>query len=236
MKTLAMALGVVLVALVAAAAYVWWPSAPAGVPFAEDGNVVRDNPGQRPGVWYLVYEKPGQPGLSVELDLSRTVIPSLVQGQRVHVEGTRSGGVVAVESITPVEETGLAIKLYYYNPALDQGVGGVQCSERGLVAVERVIPQTTTPLRDSIELLLRGELTAEERAQGIETEFPLAGLALQSASITDGVATLTFSDPQNKTVGGACRTGILWHQISATAKQFPTVREVRFMPEELFQP
>ncbi|MCR4330791.1 MAG: GerMN domain-containing protein [Patescibacteria group bacterium] len=132
--------------------------------------------------------------------------------------------------------TGIAIRLYYYNPANDQGPGGVQCSKNGLVAVERVIPETSTPLTETIKLLLRGEISQEEKIQGITSEFPLAGVSLISASIQDGVATLTFSDPQNKTSGGSCRVAILWAQIEATAKQFETVKSVRFVPEELFQP
>lgn len=133
-------------------------------------------------------------------------------------------------------DTGLHITLYYYNPALDQGPGGAQCSKKGLVALERVIPQTTTPLMDAIRLLLRGEISPEERARGVTSEFPLAGVTLTGASIQNEAATLTFDDPQNKTGGGSCRIAILWAQIEATAKQFSTVKTVRFIPEELFQP
>ena len=129
-----------------------------------------------------------------------------------------------------------SIKLYYYNPTKDIGPGGVQCSRAGLVAVERSIPKTSTPLTDSIKLLLRGKLPAEEKAQSITTEFPLTGLSLVGASIIGSAATLTFFDSQGGTVGGSCRVAILWYQIEATAKQFPTVTSVRFMPEELFQP
>ncbi len=140
-------------------------------------------------------------------------------------------------TLTPVaSETGTRVMLYAYNPSLDQGPGGAQCSRKGLVAVERVLPQTVTPLNDSIELLLRGELSDEERSQGLTTEFPLPGVVLKSATITDGVATLTFDDPQGKTGGGSCRVAVLWAQIEATAKQFPSVTSVRFLPEELFQP
>ena len=140
-------------------------------------------------------------------------------------------------SVPPTaSETGIPVKLYFYNPDLDQGPGGAQCSTKGLVAIERVLPQTATPLKNSIELLLRGELSDEERSQGITTEFPLPGVLLESATITDGIATLTFGDPENKTGGGSCRVAILWAQIEATAKQFPSVTSVRFMPEELFQP
>ena len=135
----------------------------------------------------------------------------------------------------PVEDK-TAVKLYYYNPALDQGPGGAECSEKGLVAVEREIPRTPTPIQDTIKLLLRGELTSEERASGIITEFPLEGFSLMGASLKDGALVLEFSDPENKTSGGACRVGILWKKIEATAKQFPEASEIRFLPEELFQP
>jgi len=92
------------------------------------------------------------------------------------------------------------------------------------------------PIQDAIRLLLAGELTEEEQAQGIDTEYPLAGLLLKGASLKDGVLTLEFDDSQNRTVGGSCRVGILWFQIEATAKQFPEVQQVRFLPEEIFQP
>lgn len=128
------------------------------------------------------------------------------------------------------------VKLYFYNPSLDQGVGGVQCSEKGLQEVSRKMPKTLTPLYDSIKLLIEGGLTTIEKSQGITTEFPLLGFVLVNAQIDNGVATLTFSDPNNKTVGGSCRTAILWNQIRQTAKQFDSVKEVRFLPEELFQP
>ena len=210
-----------------------------GESFSADGNLIRNSPGFKPDVWYLSYEMPGQPGLSVELDLNSVDAPyiDLREGKRVHVEGMREGGVLLVKSITAVsDETGMRIKLYYYNPALDQGEGGVQCTTAGLVAVDRVIPKTMTPLKDAIQLLLRGEISEEEKAKGVTTEFPLAGVRLEKATIENRIATLLFADPQNKTGGGSCRVSILWHQIEATAKQFPTVQSVRFMPEELFQP
>lgn len=42
------------------------PAAPAAM-FDQEGNLVRNNPGMKAGVWYLVYEKPGQPALGSEL-------------------------------------------------------------------------------------------------------------------------------------------------------------------------
>lgn len=131
-----------------------------------------------------------------------------------------------------------SVKLFYYNPELDKDESGnIACSRNGLAPVERKIPITQTSIQDTIKLLLSGELTDEERAQGINTEYPLEGLSLKGASLKDGVLTVEFDDPNNnKTVGGACRVGILWFQIEATARQFPEVRQVRFLPEEIFQP
>jgi len=129
------------------------------------------------------------------------------------------------------------VKLYYYNYELDRDEwGNTACSRNGLVPVEREIPITQTPIQDVIKLLLLGELTEEERAQGIDTEYPLEGLSLKGAFLKDGVLTLEFDDSKNKTVGGSCRVGILWFQIEATAKQFPEAQQVRFLPEEIFQP
>ncbi len=142
-----------------------------------------------------------------------------------------------VEPCGKKSQTKRAVKLYYYNPELDKDESGnIACSRRGLVAVEREMLITQTPIQETIKLLLSGGLTGEELAQGISTEYPLEGLSLKRALLKDGVLTLEFDDSKNKTVGGSCRVGILWFQIEATAKQFPEVLQVRFLPEEIFQP
>ena len=129
------------------------------------------------------------------------------------------------------------IKLYYYNYILDKDeTGNVQCSRNGLVAVEREVISPENLIQNTIELLLKGELTEEEKVQGIATEYPLPGFSLKNFSLEDGVLNLTFNDLNNRSGGGSCRVGVLWFQIEATAKQFSEVKEVRFWPEELFQP
>lgn len=129
------------------------------------------------------------------------------------------------------------VKLYYYNSELDKDESGnVMCSRDGLVSVDREIAVTKTPIQDAIKLLLSGQITEQEKSQGINTEYPLDGFSLKGASLKDGVLTLEFSDPNNKSVGGSCRVGILWFQIEATAKQFSEVQQVRFLPEDIFQP
>jgi|SRR3989344_5238816 len=137
----------------------------------------------------------------------------------------------------PSENLGDEVKLYYYNPELDKDIGGnIMCSRAGLVPVSRILPKTQNPIRDTIELLLSGEISPEEKAQGITTEFPLPDVTLTGADIKNGILTLSFTDLENRTSGGSCRVGILWFQIEATAKQFQGISGVRFLPEELFQP
>lgn len=129
------------------------------------------------------------------------------------------------------------IFLYYYNPEKDKDENNnILCSAKGLEEVRRFIPLTKTPIQDTITLLLKGNLTQEERARGITTEFPLPGFSLKEAAFRDGKLVLGFNDLERATVGGACRIGVLWAQIEATAKQFPEVKEVRFAPGDLFQP
>lgn len=197
------------------------------VNFSEDGNVAMNNPGMKAGTWYLLYEKPGAPGLKAELDFSKIIFPALTQGMRVHVEGTEQNEIVAVSSISSLEsvpdnKNSMVVKIYLYDEKKDQGPGGAQCSKQGLVASQRIIPRTSTPLADTIKILLQ--------------ELNLPGVQLENAVIKNGVATLTFSDPQDKTSGGSCRVAILWAEIEATAKQFESVTSVRFQPATLFQP
>ncbi len=141
---------------------------------------------------------------------------------------------VVVPSVEPEVES---IQLFYYSSERDKdATGNVLCSRQGLVAVTRTVPVASATPEGAVWLLLTGGLTAEERAAGLSTEYPLSGVTLQSTTLNNGVLTLVLSDPENKTSGGACRAGVLWYQIEATAKQFAGVSEVRFMPEFLFQP
>jgi hypothetical protein len=102
--------------------------------------------------------------------------------------------------------------------------------------IEREIPATTTPIQDTIRLLIEGNLTEEERAAGFSTEFPHPQFELLGATLEDGILTLEFSDPAHFTVGGSCRVLVLRAQFERTAKQFVEVEEVRYEPEFLLQP
>lgn len=127
-------------------------------------------------------------------------------------------------------------RVFFYNSLKDQDASGnILCSNQGLVALDRFTPITNTPIQDAVKELLKGP-TAAEKVLAPDSEFPLPGLTLTSASLSGGVLTLTFNDPQNKTTGGSCRVTILRAQIEATAKNFSEVKSVRLLPATLFQP
>ncbi len=129
------------------------------------------------------------------------------------------------------------IQVFAYNAEKDKDASGnILCSSQGLVAVSRTIPFTNSPIRDALTTLLQEGLRAQERAQGLTSEFPLPGFQLKLAFLKGSELTLTFADPENRTTGGSCRTAILRAQIEATAKQFGGVSRVRMLPETILQP
>jgi hypothetical protein len=78
--------------------------------FNRSGNLMKDNPGLAPGIWYLSYEEAGAPGLSIKLsfpehavcvatDGSSCAIEDLAQGDRVRVMGDTNGDTVMVRRV-----------------------------------------------------------------------------------------------------------------------------------------
>ncbi len=147
------------------------------------------------------------------------------------------GTIVEITNIEKLETTSgkVTVKLYYYNKTKAEEIGDA-CNPDAVLPLEREIPTTKTPIQDTVKLLIKGQLTEQEKTAGFYTEFPLSGVELLGANLKDGVLTLQFADPSNRTGGGSCRVRLLWAQIQKTAQQFPDVQTVRFEPEELFQP
>ena len=125
-----------------------------------------------------------------------------------------------------------AVLLYFYSPKKDTNVA---CDSQDLVAVTRMLPMSKTPIQDTLKTLLSGP-TPQEQSLGLTSDFPLPGVTLSSASLSNGTLTLSFSDPSHHTSGGSCKVGILRAQIEATAMQFSEVTAVRFKPDTVFQP
>ena len=138
------------------------------------------------------------------------------------------------DKLTTQNDKSRKIKLYYYNLVEDKKIADyIPCE--AVLPVDRETPITPTPIQDAINLLLEGELTAQEKNQGFSTEFPHQGFRLIGANLKDGILTLEFPSIPSFTTGGSCRVGLLIDQIEKTAKQFLEVKEVKFKPE-VFQP
>jgi len=83
------------------------------VNFSRTGNLVIDNPGMEPGVWYLIYEDPGSPANSAKLSFdSKSVCRNqdnscldLVVGERVSVKGIKGGDTVAVREMEFLDDS-----------------------------------------------------------------------------------------------------------------------------------
>lgn len=224
------------------------------VNFSESGNLTRESEEEN---WNLIYEEPGSPALSATLEFKDFSLcfqgeeekecseMNFEAGDRVEVQGYKTDSTVEVVSIKRVEEengdeeeSGMqTVNLYYYNPELDKDEeGNILCSQEGLVPVRATLPKENI-IKNTIQLLIQGQIPEEKAEEGVTTEFPLDGFSLESAELEDGILTLTFSDPNNETVGGSCRVSVLRSQIEKTALQFDAeVQEVVIMPETLFQP
>jgi hypothetical protein len=80
---------------------------------ARTGVLVRDNPGMPPGRWFLLYEEPGAPALTLELAITSATrcledtkvarCDALIPGTRVRVDGTLDGDRLAVTILEVLE-------------------------------------------------------------------------------------------------------------------------------------
>ena len=105
-----------------------------------------------------------------------------------------------------------------------------------VLPVARRLGISQTPIRDTLELLLRGEITTEEKKAGFSSEFPHPGFSVKSLNLKNGILTIEFIDLNGFSGGGSCRTGWLAAQITSTMKQFSDVKLVRYLPDSIFQP
>jgi spore germination protein GerM len=133
----------------------------------------------------------------------------------------------------------IKVKLYYKNYDADPEM--INCSADTFVY--RTIPKTTTPLTDTVRLLLENQLTDEEHDFGLSSPFEdpnyiarLENFKLESVDVNNGVANLTFSDPDYFSSGGSCRVGLMTSMIDLTVKQFGSVDQVTYSPYDVFQP
>lgn len=125
------------------------------------------------------------------------------------------------------------VSLFYYNQLEDKEN---VCGYDFILPVEREITVNDDVIKETIEKLIQGELTEEEKASGFTTNLPNPDFKLLGSSLSDkGVLTLEFTEVPGLTSDSSCQTGLLFEEILKTVRQFPEVKIVIFKPDTLFE-
>jgi spore germination protein GerM len=130
------------------------------------------------------------------------------------------------------------VGLYYFNQKEDAKLPmAQQINVTSIQPVYRNLPATDNIIRDTIALLLRGDITASDKTSGFISDFPYKDFRLLNATLqNDGTLVLEFTEIPGFTSGGSARMLILSNTIIKTAMQFKGVTKVQFVPDTLFQP
>lgn len=132
-------------------------------------------------------------------------------------------GLLIALNLKPINEnstlTKIKVKVFFNNNKLDPEV---TCNK--VFPVEREIIKTPAIARAALTELLAGTTPTEREAGFVTILEP--GIKIQSLTIENGVAKVDFSEQLEAHPGGSCRAAAIRAQISATLKQFPSVKDV----------
>ena len=95
--------------------------------------------------------------------------------------------------------------------------------EDAITSVERTVAASTPPLEAAIQALL-AERTSHDPLAGPYSAFVDANMTLDSATISNGKATIRLKGQLN--LGGVCDDPRIEEQLTRTAQQFPEVTSV----------
>lgn len=109
------------------------------------------------------------------------------------------------------------------------------CLRESVLPVEREIPLSKTPIRDTMELLLKGQITDKEKQEGfspVSNRLKLTDVNLKE----NGNLILEFEVLSGYSMGGSCLNGLIGAEIIKTAQQFFEVKTIEILPYYLLQP
>jgi hypothetical protein len=112
-----------------------------------------------------------------------------------------------------------SLTIYQWRPK-DQAPG----KEYFLMGVIKDVPKTISPLRKSLELLF-ADTTAAEKQDGWESA--VFGMRFEGVILKAGVATIKFSQPEEKRKMLSFAPKMFLEAVERTAKQFPNVKTVK---------
>jgi hypothetical protein len=138
-------------------------------------------------------------------------------------------------STSAIQKKEMDIKLFYFNQEQDSYLPADQQSNIASIMPVRRSILTNDPYTDAVQLLLQGDVTMEEKAQGFVTIFPRSDLTVASVAVTNGVATVTLNAGAAFSFASTVEANIVKETIRRTLAQFPEVQSVTVQPEILFQ-
>ncbi|MEI7640577.1 MAG: hypothetical protein WCJ46_03585 [bacterium] len=129
------------------------------------------------------------------------------------------------------------INVFFYNKLVDKRLGTfMPCSELAVTPLQRKVKRFDANIDSAIKLLMEGKLTEAEMRHGFTSEFPNASFKYLGHFYDKDSVVLKFEDPKDFTSGGACRASLLRYQFEKTVKQFTKTKNIKFLPDTLFQP
>lgn len=128
----------------------------------------------------------------------------------------------------------VSVLLYYYNKTDDKDS---TYEYRFVKPVERQVSLGKDKIGTVVNLLLKGNLTEEEKSEGFVTEYPNSAFKLVGSELNDnGRLVLEFTEVPGFTSGTSPQVGIMMEEILKTVRQFPEVKSIVFKPDTLFEP
>lgn len=172
------------------------------------------------------------PGLSLIGDKTYQSADYASKEKKINIDITMGMANLKLDWYSPTKQA--EVKLFYYNQSEDREN---VCDVNAILPVKRFVSENNNEIADTINLLIQGNLTDQEKAEGFTTEFPNKDFKLVKSSLDKGILTLDFAEvPGFTSGGGACRLKLLASEIIRTARQFPEVRRVVLEPDALFVP
>lgn len=124
------------------------------------------------------------------------------------------------------------VVLYYYNQLKDENN---TCSFGFIEPIEREISASGDVIKQTVDLLLTGQLTEEEKLSGFRSESSSEFKLLQSNLSDNGTLTMEFTEVPGLTSGNSCSSALIMQEILKTVRQFPQVKRIVFKPDSLFE-
>src|SRR3989344_3122006 len=149
------------------------------------------------------------------------VVPERVLSeQALETDSEEWGGDEETQTANSAGSDLMTVKAFFGNTKLV--APGEECET--VFALERRVPKVASVARSALTELLNG-VTFEEEAEGYTSSIN-SGVVIQSLKLENGVLRADFSLALEENVGGSCRVAAIRKQITETAKQFPTVKDV----------